>query len=311
MSSTGASGVVSIVVHGGAGAYDPGKEHEKALVEAMESALDALNRGGSAADAVVAAVVFMEDAEVLNAGYGSSINLDGDVENDASIMLDDRSCGAIAAAKGIANPILAARLVMDKTDHVMLAGVGAEEFARKMGLDFRDQRSPARMEKHKNLKAKLGRGEDVRFLSRLGDLARELGHGTVGAVVRDAEGHLAAGSSTGGMMLKVPGRVGDTGVIGAGTYCSPQGGASATGHGEPVIKYTMAREVVAAFGELGAVRGMERAMTVARQGGFEFGLIGIDRSGAVAHDFTAPAMSWASNVDGVVETFLGSADGEA
>jgi len=311
LASRGADGAVSIIVHGGAGAYDPGKEHEKALVGATESALDTLKAGGSSADAIVAAVVFMEDAEVLNAGYGSSINLDGDVENDASIMLDDRSCGAIAAAKGIANPILAARLVMDKTDHVMLAGVGAEEFARRMGLDFRDQRSPARMEKHKLLKAKLGKGDDIRFLSRLGDLARELGHGTVGAVVRDASGQMAAGSSTGGMMLKVPGRVGDTGIIGAGTYCGPEGGASATGHGEPIIRYGMSREVVAAFAELGAVRGMERVMALARREGFEFGLVGIDRSGVVAHGFTAPAMSWASNVDGVVETFLGRTLGEA
>ena len=304
-----------IVVHGGAGTYSPGAEHEKALVAACREAARVLASGASACDAAVAATVLMEDAPVLNAGYGSSLNLDGNVENDAAIMLDDMSCGSVAALHGFANPILAARLVMERTDHVLLAGEGADAFARRMGLAERDQRSPDRVARYRKARAKLERGEDIHFMPRLGAIYDELRSdpgsadrdpesGTVGIVVRDAHGALAAASSTGGMMLKLPGRVGDTGVIGAGTYCDCRGGASATGHGEPVIRHGMGRTLVEAFGEMGATGAMERVMRTACNESFEFGLIGIDAAGEVAIGYSTQAMSWAVLEGETPRTFL-------
>ncbi len=307
--------MASIVVHGGAGTYDPGAEHEEALVRACERAACVLASGGSSCDAAVEATVLMEDAPVLNAGYGSSLNLDGEVENDASIMLDDMSCGAVAALHGIANPILAARYIMERTDHVLVVGAGADALARRIGLAERDQRSPARVERYERALAKLERGEDVHFMPRLRELYGELRSdpgwrdrdpesGTVGVVVRDDDGRLAAASSTGGMMLKLPGRVGDTGVIGAGTYCDRRGGVSATGHGEPVILHGMGRALVEAFSELGGAGAMDKVMRVAVDGGFEFGLIGIGAGGEVAVGYSTQAMSWAALEDGGLRTFL-------
>lgn len=308
--------MISIIVHGGAGTYSPGAEHESALVQACEAAARVLASGGSACDAAVEATVLMEDAPVLNAGYGSSLNLNGDVENDASIMLDDMSCGAVAALHGFANPILAARHVMELTDHVLLVSRGADAFARHMGLEERDQRSPDRTERYRTARAKLERGEDIHFMPRLRAFYDRLRNdpgwvddrdpesGTVGIVVRDESGRLAAASSTGGMMLKLPGRVGDTGVIGAGTYCDCRGGVSATGHGEPVIRHGMGRALVEAFAEAGATGAMERVMRTACDDAFEFGLIGIDAAGDVAIGYSTQAMSWAALEDGALRTFL-------
>ncbi len=308
--------MISIIVHGGAGTYSPGAEHEKALIATCEAAARVLASGGSACDAAVEATVLMENAPVLNAGYGSSLNLDGDVENDAAIMLDDMSCGSVAALNGFANPILAARHVMELTDHVLLVGRGAEAFARHMGLAERDQRSPDRTERYRKALAKLERGEDIHFMPRLRafydelrsdpdwDDERDPESGTVGIVVRDGSGRMAAASSTGGMMLKLPGRVGDTGVIGAGTYCDCRGGVSATGHGEPVIRHGMGRGLVEAFAEVGAAGAMERVMRTACDESFEFGLIGIEAGGDVAIGYSTQAMSWAALEGDALRTFL-------
>jgi len=308
--------VTSIIVHGGAGTYSPGAEHEKALVTACGVAARVLASGGSACDAAVEATVSMEDAPVLNAGYGSSLNLAGDVENDASIMLDDMSCGSVAALHGFANPILAARHLMELTDHVLLVGRGADAFARHLGLAERDQRSPDRIERHRKALARLDRGDEIHFMPRLRgfyeqlrsdpdwDHDRDPESGTVGIVVRDERGRMAAASSTGGMMLKLPGRVGDTGVIGAGTYCDGRGGVSATGHGEPVIRHGMGRALVEAFAEVGAAEAMERVMRTACDESFEFGLIGIPVDGDAAIGFSTQAMSWAALEGETLRTFL-------
>lgn len=296
--------MTAIIVHGGAGRYDPGEQHEQGLLAAVDAAARVLESGGAAIDAVEAAVVAMEDDPVFNAGYGSSINLEGFVQNDATVMLDDLSCGAVAALTAAANPIRAARLVMERSDHVLLAGEGADEFVRKMGLKARDQRSPARMEKYEALMEKLRGGGELPYLPRLGGLLGELGYGTVGAVALDKNGHIAAGTSTGGTMLKLPGRVGDAGMIGAGTYASRLGGVSATGHGEAIARHVMAKAAVDGMERLGADGAIENVLRTGRENGVEFGIIGISAAGAVAQGRTTQGMSWASRSDGVVRTFL-------
>ena len=294
----------SIIVHGGAGAYEPGKAHENGLRRAVERAWDVLSSGGSSLDAIEAAIVAMEDDEVFNAGLGSSLTVAGAVECDASLMLSDQSCGAVAALAAARNPIRAARLVMEKTDHVLLAGSGADEFARRMGLPSADLRSDRRIELHRRNMEKLRVGEDIKFLPRLVGLSEDMGIGTVGAVAIDSEGLLAAGTSTGGMMMKVPGRVGDGAVIGAGTYASAFGGVSATGHGEPIMRHVLAKVAVDVIAEVGVREAIESVLELGRARGFGFGMIGVDETGAVAHGFTTQAMSWVYRKDDEERTFL-------
>lgn len=296
--------MTAIIVHGGAGRYTPGEEHEQGLLDAVDAAARILDSGGAAMDAVEAAVVSMEDAPVFNAGYGSSINLAGLVQNDATVMLDDLSCGSVAALTAAANPIRAARLVMERTDHVMLAGEGADEFVRRMGLPARDQRSPARLERYEKLMARLRAGEEPPYLERLSGLMGELGLGTVGAVALDDAGHIAAGTSTGGTMLKLPGRVGDAGMVGAGTYASRFGGVSATGHGEAIARHVMAKVAVDGMEGLAAEAALEKVLRIGRENDVEFGIIGISSRGDAAQGYTTQGMSWASRSSGVVRTFM-------
>jgi L-asparaginase / beta-aspartyl-peptidase len=224
-----------MVIHGGAGVMDPKDftpELEKAYLDKLQEALDSgeniLAAGGGAMDAVVASIKVMEDSPLFNAGKGSVFTEAGENEMDAAIMNGkDLSAGAVAGVKTIKNPILAARKVMEESKHVMLAGEGAEKFARDHGLEMED---PSYFFTQKRYDALLK--------------ARE--HGTVGAVALDKAGNLAAATSTGGMTNKMTGRIGDTPIIGAGTYANNKTCAvSATGHGEFFIRYTVAHDISA------------------------------------------------------------------
>lgn len=294
----------SIIVHGGAGTFDPGEKHDVGLRAATSAGWEILSSSGTALDAVEAAVVSLEDDPIFNAGLGASLNLAGDVEADASIMLSDFSAGAVAGLTAAANPIRAARLVMERTDHVMLAGLGADEFARKLGLPSRDLRTDHRVALYEKGLAKLRSGEDVRFLPRLGEIASDLELGTVGAVAIDDRRLIAAATSTGGMTLKLPGRVGDSGIIGAGTYASAVGGVSATGHGEPIMRHLIAKAVVDHAADVGMRESIASVLEFVSARGFEIGLIGVEETGAVAHGFTTQAMCWVSIVAGETESFF-------
>lgn len=224
-----------LVIHGGAGVMDPKDftpELEKAYLDKLQDALDSgvaiLKSGGTSLDAVTASVRIMEDSPLFNAGKGSVFTEAGENEMDASIMNGkDLSAGAVASVKTIKNPILAARKVMEESKHVLLVCGGAEKFAREHGLQMED---PSYFFTQKRYDALLK--------------ARE--HGTVGAVALDKAGNLAAGTSTGGMTNKMTGRVGDTPIIGAGTYANNNTCAvSATGHGEFFIRYTVAHDISA------------------------------------------------------------------
>ncbi len=233
-----------IVVHGGAGvlsglSIERQQEIENKVKDTLISAYKILEDGGSSMDAVEFAVSEFEDSTLFNAGKGSVYNSDEVQEMDASIMNGaDRSAGAVASVQIIKNPIKLARKVLEKTDHVLLVGQGAEIFAKDIEETIVD-RSYFHSEKNlKRLKKAKKRISDNNII--------EDKIGTVGAVALDKNGNIAAATSTGGMTNKMPGRVGDTPIIGSGTWAQNDVcGVSSTGHGEFFIKYQVAREVCA------------------------------------------------------------------
>jgi len=239
-----------IIIHGGAGSIKPSiwREYRDGSHQAALAGQAVLDKGGSALDAAIAATLYLEDDIAFNAGTGSALNLNGDVENDALVMTDDLSCGAIAGVTGIKNPVLLARLVMEKTPHHLIVGPGAEALARQHGLTTCD---PAEMvvkrryESYKIAKDKsMAYGENPELSLSATDArpgSDDETSDTVGACALDAAGRLAVASSTGGIQLKLPGRSGDTPVIGGGSYCGPAGAATCTGHGESAMRVCLAK----------------------------------------------------------------------
>jgi beta-aspartyl-peptidase (threonine type) len=210
----------AIVVHGGCGRWD--RRDRSLALNGVRAAARAgraiLAAGGSALDAVCAAVVVLEDDPLFNAGTGCVLNRDGAAELDAAVMTGESlRCGGVAAITRVRNPVLVARKVMEATPHVLLAGAGATAFAREHGFADYDPVT----------------GESLRRFRLRAAVASP---GTVGAVALDVEGHLAAATSTGGVSLKLPGRVGDTPIPGAGNYASAHAAASATGTGELMMR---------------------------------------------------------------------------
>lgn len=266
-----------ILVHGGAGDLNPDDDpqpHIEGCLKAARVGHAVLRGGGSALDAVIAAVVALEDDPLFNAGTGSTLNADGEVECDASVMTGELQAGAVGAVKGIKNPITLARLVMERTKHVLLVADGAIRFAREQGVTVVDPGSMI-TERARQKWSRAGR------------------HGTVGAVARDDQGRVAAATSTGGTTRKLPGRLGDTPLIGCGTYAAKgQGAASATGLGEAIIKTTLTRWAV---DRLGAGQDpMETARQAVAQlppAGGDGGLIVVDALGRAGFAFNTQRMS--------------------
>ncbi|MFN3990486.1 MAG: isoaspartyl peptidase/L-asparaginase family protein [Erythrobacter sp.] len=236
----------SLAIHGGAGTLDPAQmtperraEYEAALQAALDAGTKILAAGGSAMDAVKAAIIPMEDSPLFNAGRGAVFTWEGENELDASIMDGrDRSAGAVAGVKTVKNPILLADKVRTESEHVFMIGSGAEAFARSQGFAVTPPEwfaTEARRKSLERMKAEKLSAIDV-----------DLKFGTVGAVAMDAAGNLAAGTSTGGMTGKRWGRVGDAPLIGAGTYADNRVCAvSATGWGEYFIRVGVAHEICA------------------------------------------------------------------
>ena len=306
-----------LVVHGGAGTIDPGKitpelekQYHAALSRALEAGYKILNTGGTSLDAVEAAICVMEDDPLFNAGRGAVFTSDGHNEMDASIMDgSNRKAGAVASVRGIKNPIKAARLVMEKTSHVMLVGDGAVQFAREQGIEFADsayfatQRRLDELQKTKEEEKKKGEYGSSNF--------PHTHLGTVGAVAIDKHGNLAAATSTGGLTNKRWGRVGDSPIIGAGTYADNATCAvSCTGRGELFIRGSYAREV--------SVLMNYRKMTVSEAakhviqdelvelgGKGTGGLVAMDRNGNFAMEFNTRGMYRGYiGEDGAPHTFL-------
>jgi isoaspartyl peptidase/L-asparaginase-like protein (Ntn-hydrolase superfamily) len=264
---------VEIVVHGGAGNWP--RERLDAARDGIEDAVRAghavLADGGDALDAAQAAVIVLEDDPAFNAGRGSVLDERGFVLMDASVMRGaDRAAGAVAALRGIRNPVLAARAVLEEGRHVMLAGEPAGRFAREAGLDT---------------------APEAWFRTSERQRAFERG-GTVGAVARDAHGRLAAATSTGGTGGKHPGRVGDSPIIGAGTWADDATAAiSCTGDGEAIIRVALAHEIDALVRHAGLPLPAACAQALAELEPLgTAGLIAVGADGDIAMPFTTAAM---------------------
>jgi len=301
---------IALAIHGGAGTISKLKmtpalesEYRGGLENALRAAWDILYRGGGALDAVEAAVSWLEDFPLFNAGRGSVFTHEGRVEMDASIM-DGRTleAGAVAAVCNVQNPIRLARLVMERTEHVLLSGEGANQFARQTGVNiqpdeyfFTEHRWRQLLESREVDKVQLDHSDTF---ERASVIAGQIG--TVGAVACDKRGDLAAATSTGGMTNKRFGRIGDTSLIGAGTYADSSCAVSCTGHGEFFIRGVTAYDVAA------RIKYKDSSLAKAAQGSIDFlteiggegGLIAVDSSGHLALPFNSEGMYRGSIVEG-------------
>jgi L-asparaginase / beta-aspartyl-peptidase len=295
---------IAIVVHGGAGGSISDPERADRMRAGAAAAVEAghavLASGGSALEAVEAAVVVLEDDPEFNAGRGAALTEYGRVELDASIMEGStRAAGAVAAVRGVRNPVRAARAVLDDGRHVLLVGPPAIEFAATAGLQFESE-------------TWFVTERERAALARLKESDAAGARGTVGAVARDAEGRLAAATSTGGVSGQRLGRVGDSPLIGAGTWADETVAVSCTGHGESIIRTALAHEVHALLRhrELGLQRAcVEAIQSLARLGG-DGGLIAVTADGDVAATFNSAAMTrgWCVG-EGPVVTAIGPGEG--
>jgi L-asparaginase / beta-aspartyl-peptidase len=286
---------IGFAVHGGAGTIsrkDMTPELEKAyrakLEEAVLSGYSVLEKGGTSLQAIERAIIILEDSPLFNAGHGAVFTSAGTNELDASIM-DGRTlgAGAVCAVRRIKNPIILARYVMERSPHVIMVGEGAEEFAKQQGMGFVD---PAYFHTEKRWKDL----ERARELEKKRKESKERKFGTVGAVALDRDGNLAAGTSTGGMTNKRFGRVGDSAIIGAGTYANNSTCAlSATGHGEYFIRASVTHDISALM-EYRQMSLKDAADLVInrklKQMGGDGGVIGIDRKGNIAMPFNTTGM---------------------
>jgi beta-aspartyl-peptidase (threonine type) len=286
---------LAIAIHGGAGVIDPAKmtperaaSYRAGLAAALDAGYAILERGGSSVEAVTAAVRTLEDDPQFNAGRGAVLDHEGDAELDAAIM-DGHGprAGAVAGVRHVKNPVELARLVMEKSPHVLLVAEGAEEFALEQGMVLvpRD---------YFRTEARIRELEEERHQAEQWKATAPGAGGTVGAVALDGAGHLAAATSTGGITNKHRGRVGDSPIIGAGTYADDGWCAvSGTGQGEFFIRQVVAFDICA----LMQYRHLTLAQAVReliheklRRSGGEGGVIAVDRSGNIAMDFNSVGM---------------------
>lgn len=303
-------GNVVLIIHGGAGLperLDP--ETEKAWRADLETALKngfAAMKAGSALDGVEAAIKVLEDSPRFNAGKGAVFTRDGTNELDASIMEGtERKAGAVAGVSRIKNPISAARAVMEKSEHVLLVGAGAERFAFRNGLTEVSPRYFWTAERWSELNRKAEKAESKRGAS----LGTEKHFGTVGAVARDSKGHLAAGTSTGGMVYKMSGRLGDSPIIGAGTYADDRTcGISCSGHGELFIRHAVAFDISSRMRHLkhnvkDAVNAVFGELPKEEEG--VGGLIALDKNGNVHAPFDTNGLPRGTiTADGVINVII-------
>lgn len=296
----------ALAIHGGAGTIlrseltqERAAYYEEALSLALKAGKRVLTNGGNALDAVVEAVRVLEDSPMFNAGRGAVLTHEGGHELDASLMDGAMGrAGAVAGVSRIANPVLLAKEVMEHSEHVLLCGSGAENFADQRGFTFVDRDyffEPYRFRQW----------QEALVLDRVQlDHTSEKKFGTVGAVARDASGNLAAATSTGGMTNKRYGRVGDTPVIGAGTFADDWVAISCTGHGEFFLRNVVAHEVAARVRLAGVdveTASHDVVMKVLKAQGGEGGLISIGKEGPPIMVFNTPGMYRGWWIEGELE----------
>ncbi len=302
---------IALALHGGAGTIlknrltaELEKEYRVSLKTALDKGWQILNGGGTALDAVEETVCELEDNPLFNAGRGAVFTHDGKNEMDASIMDGATlNAGAVAFVKNVKNPVKLARLVMEKTEHILLAGDGANEFARQMKIEFApdeyfytefrfQQFQEAREQGKIQLDHAANESELVKEI-KIPNSKFQIPIGTVGAVACDSSGNLAAATSTGGMTNKKFGRIGDTPIVGAGTYANNQTCAvSCTGHGEFFMLSAAAYDVAARmkYKNLDLVEAADETVEHLREIGGEGGLIAVDNLGNIALPFNSAGM---------------------
>jgi len=307
---------VAIAVHGGAGTIkrenlssQQEQAYRLAMQEAAQIGYDLLKAGKAGEVAVVEAIKYLELSPLFNAGIGAVYTFEGDHELDASIMHGGTlQAGAVAGVKHIKSPIEAARLVMNESVHVMLTGEGAEIFAFEHGLEKTSNdvfNTKRRFDALQEAKARIAKDEVAFYRD---PKAQDYKFGTVGVVVLDDQGNLVAGTSTGGMTAKRYGRVGDSPIIGAGTYADNRSCAvSATGHGEFFIRYNVAADVCARmkYQNISLVQASDTVINkVLKNAGGEGGIIAIDNKGNISMPFNTLGMYRAS-IDASGKVYVG------
>jgi beta-aspartyl-peptidase (threonine type) len=293
---------LGFVIHGGAGVIRRGsltpereKEYRAKLEEALLAGYKALQDGKSGLDAVETAIRILEDSPLFNAGKGAVFTNDGKNELDASIMDGKtQNAGAVAGLHRVKNPITLARAVMERSEHVMMIGEGAEKFAEQQKIDLVDPKYFWTQPRWDSLQRILKQESEKKVGEHISDVQRDGKYGTVGAVALDKDGNLAAGTSTGGMTNKRFGRVGDVPIIGAGTYANNATCAvSATGWGEFFIRLSVARDISALM-EYRAMPVQNAADAVIKQKlqnlGGDGGVIAIDKFGNIGISFNSEGM---------------------
>ena len=293
------------MIHGGAGTIlksnmttEKENAYKAKLTEALKAGYAEIQKGNTSIDAVAASIMIMEDSPLFNAGKGAVFTAEGKNELDASIMYGkDKSAGAIAGVHTIKNPIKTAIAVMQKSEHVMLSGVGAELFAKEQNLEIVDAKyfwTKDRWECLQKLKQKEQLNSTKKVSQNTLPESYEIDQkfGTVGAVALDKKGNITAGTSTGGMTNKKYGRIGDAPIIGAGTYANSQVGISATGWGEYFIRATAARTIAAKMEYQNKdvkTASQETIDEIEKMGG-DGGLIALDNDGNMAMPFNTAGM---------------------
>ena len=295
-----------VVIHGGAGTIlkkdmspELEEQYRAKLKEALTQSYQKIKEGKSSLEAVEAAIVVMEDSPLFNAGKGAVFTSDGRNELDASIMYGkDKSAGAVAGLTVVKNPIKAAIAVMQKSEHVMMIGKGAEQFAKKEGLEivnpkyFWTQHRWDALQKVKKAELKANQPNAMNNSHYPSYYWVDKKFGTVGCVALDKDGNISAGTSTGGMTNKKYGRVGDAPIIGAGTYADKNVGISGTGWGEFYIRTSAARTVAAKYEyqNKDVKTATQEVMLEIEKLGGDGGIIALDKNGNVAMTFNTEGM---------------------
>jgi beta-aspartyl-peptidase (threonine type) len=286
-----------IIANGGAGGLNYPWRRKQGLIKAVRTAYEILKHGGSSLDAVEKASMILEDATIFNAGTGSYFNLAGEVEMDASIITSELQFGAVAAIKNVRYPIQVARLVMEQTDHLFLCGEGAGTFAHLMGIK---QYNPRTKEK-KRLWQRRRKKISSKYFPKLKEIADR--YGTIGVVAIDKNGLISVANSTGGISLNMPGRIGDTPIIGGGVYADKNGGVTATGHGEEIMRHMLSFRAVAFMARNTAQIAGKKVIDYATKHGCRCGLIGLDKKGRILCVNNTKAMSWCYIKNGKMKVF--------
>jgi len=293
---------ITLIIHGGAGLIKRGyltTEQENAyqikMKEAMNAGFKVLKDGGESIDAVIETIKIMEDSPLFNAAKGAVLTHAGDVSMDASIMEGQTlNAGAISGVRHIKNPITAARLVMDSSDNVILSGAGADEYASLHGLQMEDNSYFITPKRLRQLKKKMGTDSILLEASNDNQLFESEKMGTVGCVALDQHGNISAGTSTGGMANKKYGRIGDSPIIGAGTFAdNATCGVSCTGHGEFFIRLSIARNLadLMAYKKLSVAEAAHDVIQIQLTNlGGTGGLVALDKNGNYTWEFNTPGM---------------------